>query len=195
MAKARRAAGKTLSTSAVARHMGATAASVASWIDRGLLKAGKTPGGHRRVEVGDFLEFLRRQKLTIPPELARPHRRILVVDDEPAVRTWIVQELLERHPPVELMEAGDGFAAGELVSSWMPDVVLLDLRMEGLDGRQVCRRIKARSATRHIEVIAMTGRSSPDSRSQILQAGARACLIKPLDRDALHRELDAALGM
>jgi CheY-like chemotaxis protein len=175
--------------------MGATAASVASWIDRGLLKAGKTPGGHRRVEVGDFLEFLRRQKLTIPPELQRGSQRILVVDDEQAVRTWIVQELQERRPPVELREAGDGFAAGELVSSWMPDVVLLDLRMKGLDGRQVCRRIKARSATRHIEVIAMTGQASPACRSQILQAGARACLIKPLDRDALRRELDAALGM
>jgi CheY-like chemotaxis protein len=185
---------KALSTSAVARHMGVTGASVANWIDQGLLKAGRTPGGHRRVEVRDLREFLTRQKLAIPPELDGRASRILVVDDEPAVRKWIVQELRERRPDVELLEAGDGFSAGELVATWKPDVVLLDLRMAGLDGHQVCRRIKANQATRHIEVIAVTALGTPGDRKRILAAGARACLGKPLDMEALLRELDAVLG-
>ena len=94
----------------------------------------------------------------------------------------------------EVFQAHDGFAAGEIVGSRRPAVVLLDLRMPGLDGFEVCRRIKANPATRDTVVIAMTGNHSPNAQKRILQCGAKVCLHKPIDLPTLLKELSSALG-
>ena len=69
--------------------------------------------------------------------------RVLVVDDEPAIRDLLSEHFTTRTPSYEVMTAADGFEAGRLVATFRPDVVLLDLRMPGMDGFQVCRTIKA----------------------------------------------------
>lgn len=184
---------QTLSTSAVARLLGVAVRSVANWIDQGRLKAGRTPGGHRRVEAADLLDFLRRQKLPVPPGLGPSHPKVLVVDDDKAVARWISREIQSGHPDYEVRQAHDGFTAGEIVVSWRPDVVVLDLRMQGMDGYEVCRRIKGREDTRHAAVIAITAYYSAQSRKRILECGARVCLAKPLDAEALLREVETAL--
>jgi len=66
-----------------------------------------------------------------------------------------------------------------------PDVVLLDLMMPGMDGFQVCERLKKDSATKNIRVIAMTGYPSAMNTEKILAAGAEICLPKPVDRAQL----------
>ena len=181
-----------LTTSAVARLLGVAVGSVSNWIDQGKLKAGKTPGGHRRVATADLVEFLRRQKLPVPAELVSPPR-ILVVDDEPSVTQWLAETIRSRHPDYEVVEAHDGFAAGELVGSLRPDVVILDLRMPGLDGFEVCRRIKANEATSGMAVIAITAYPSPEAERRALECGASAYLTKPLDVPVLLKKLAAAL--
>ncbi len=185
---------KTLSTSQVARLLGVAVGSVANWIDQDQLKAGKTPGGHRRVRVEDLLEFLRQQNLPIPAELLPKQPRVLIVDDEAAVTRWIMTELRAERPDWDVLEAHDGFAAGQIVAASPPDVVVLDLRMPGLDGFEVCRRIRSQAKTRHIGVIAMTAYHSPEAEQKILQCGARACLAKPLDAAALLGQIQAAMG-
>ena len=150
-----------LSTTTVARLLGVAVASVANWIDHDQLKAGRTPGGHRKVTVEDLVEFLQRQKLPIPPELLQRKPRILLVDDEPAVTQWLATELRVAHPEYEVHEAHDGYVAGELVGAWKPDVVILDLRMPGMDGFEVCRRISSKPENKGTTIIAMTGRPSP----------------------------------
>lgn len=193
MGKPKGRTGKALSTSAAARHTGVSRASVANWIDRGLLKAGRTPGGHRRIEVRDLLEFLQKQGLLIPPELERPVPRIMVVIRQPHIRNWITKKLRERRPSCEFKIARDGFEAGQLMGSWRPDVVLLDLLMDGASGLEICRRIKAKAETSNIEVIALSPDTSPDVRGRARQCGARACLRNPPELESLLRELDAAL--
>lgn len=184
---------KTLSTSQVARLIGAGVASVVNWVNQGQIKAGRTPGGHRRVAVEDLIEFLRGHNLPIPPELLPSAPKVLIVDDEPSVRKWIRDEIQEKHPDYEVQEAKDGFSAGELVGAWKPDVVILDLRMPGMDGFEVCSRIKAREDTRGAAVIAITAYHSPKAERQILECGARVCLEKPLQSEVLLEELEAAL--
>ena len=184
---------KTLSTSKVARLIGVGVVSVVNWIKQGVLKAGHTPGGHRRVTVEDLIEFLRRHNLPIPPELVPSAPRVLVVDDEPSVRKWICDEIQEKHPEYEVKGAKDGFSAGELVGVWKPDVVILDLRMPGMDGLEVCSQIKVREGTRNTAVIAVTAYHSPKVQKQILECGARVCLEKPLKSEVLLGEIEAAL--
>jgi len=172
--------------------LGVAAGSVANWIDQGQLKAGKTPGGHRRVKREDLIEFFRRQNLPVPEELLRPCR-VLVVDDDEAVAIWIASEIKAERPDCEVLTAMDGFSAGEIVGSLKPDVVILDLKMPRMDGYEVCRRIKSKHDTRHIAVIAITAEPSEEAERKIRQCGARNLLAKPLDRETLLAELAAAL--
>ncbi|MDP6633265.1 MAG: response regulator [Phycisphaerae bacterium] len=185
---------KRLSTTEVARLLHASVASVASWIDQGRLVGGKTPGGHRRIEADDLVRFMRRQNLRIPPELIDGGGAVLVVDDERAIAAWLVEEIKTRHPDWKVFQAHDGFTAGDIVGASRPDVIILDIRMPGIDGLEVCRRIKSREDTRNIAVIAMTAHASQDMTEQILGAGARACFIKPLDITVVMREVESAMS-
>ena len=72
-------------------------------------------------------------------------------------------------------------------------MVVLDLRMPGVDGYEVCRRIKSKPETAHIAVIAMTAIHSPEAVARIIECGARMCLPKPLDIPALLEEVDSAV--
>ena len=80
---------KNLSTFAIAGLLNVDAGSVANWIDKDLLKAHRTPGGHRRVELEDLLQFLREHNMPIPPDLETKPICILVVDDEESVAKLI----------------------------------------------------------------------------------------------------------
>jgi len=175
--------------------MGVAVGSVANWIDQHELRAGRTPGGHRRIQAKDLLEFLRARNLPVPPELNPPPPRALVVDDEKGVTTLLSAAIRQEFPEYEVIEAHDGFAAGEWVASTRPRVVILDLRMPGMDGFEVCRRIKSREDGEAIAVIAVTAHPSPEVEQKILQCGASALLTKPVDLEALMREFKAAAGI
>jgi DNA-binding response OmpR family regulator len=87
--------------------------------------------------------------------------------------------------------ASDGFEAGRLVATFRPDIVLLDLKMPGLDGFQICRTIKADPDTSRTVVIAMTGYFSPETETRILECGAVRCFAKPFEPTALSTYIDA----
>lgn len=184
---------KNLSTFAIAQMLQVDPGSVANWIDQDMLKAHRTPGGHRRVAAEDLMAFLRKHKMPIPSALGAIRTRVLVVDDEPGITQMIARALRTKLPDCEVAEAHDGFSAGTLVATLRPDVVILDLRMPGMDGYEVCSLIKSRETTRHAEVLAMTAYPSPDSEKTILERGARVCLTKPLDMELLLREVKASL--
>lgn len=184
---------KHLTTFAVAEILHVDPGSVANWIDQGLLRAHRTPGGHRRVESEDLVSFLRKHKMPIPGQLDPSPVRILIVDDNPATARSISEAIQEEHPDYEVLEAHDGFTAGTILGTLRPHVVILDLQMPGMDGFEVCRIIKSQSATRHAEVVAMTGCPLEDAEESILEMGARICLSKPLDMELLLKEVDASL--
>ena len=184
---------KHLSTFAIAQMLHVDPGSVANWIDQDLLRAHRTPGGHRRVAVEDLLLFLRDHRMPIPPELATTPVRVLVVDDDAAITQLISRALRAAHADWEIIEAQDGFRAGTIMATIRPDVVLLDLRMPGIDGYEVCRLIKSQESTKHVEVLAMTAYPSAEGERRILECGARVCLSKPLDIDLLLQEVEKSL--
>lgn len=184
-----------LSTFAIAKMLHVDPGSVANWIDQDMLKAHRTPGGHRRVRAEDLVEFLREHKMAIPEELDVCPPRVLVVDDQPAITRLIRRAIESAHPEYEVCEAHDGFRAGTVVASLKPDVVILDLRMPGMDGFEVCRTIRQQSnGNRKPEILAVTAYPSPENEEKIRRCGARVCLSKPLDMDTLLAEVDATLS-
>ncbi|HXV76521.1 MAG TPA: response regulator [Candidatus Polarisedimenticolaceae bacterium] len=167
--------------------------SIINWVNAGKLPAFRTPGGHRRIRREDLVRFMRENGIPIPDDLREGSGRfkVLVVDDEAGIRDVIAEHLTGRAKAYEVMTAADGFEAGRLMASFRPDVVLLDLRMPGLDGFQVCRTIKADPETAGTIVIAMTGYYSPDTESRISECGAVRCFAKPIDPATLSAYIDS----
>ena len=105
--------------------------------------------------------------------------RILLVDDEAAPRAGL--EILLRREGYEVLAAADGASVLEHCVEFRPDLVLLDIVMPGLDGFEVCRRIKAAPETRLTPVVLITGLSAVSDRIQGINAGADDFLSKPID--------------
>jgi len=185
--------GRSLSTFKIAELLDVNPSSVANWVDQNLLEAHRTPGGHRRVSVEDLVRFLRDHKIPVPDELEAPPARILVVDDEPALCQMIARSLRLANPVYEVIEALDGFRAGQIVATLKPDVVILDLRMPGMDGFEVCRTIKSQEESRHCVVLAMTAFPSQESKDRIRECGADAYFAKPLEMDELLAAVQSAV--
>jgi two-component system cell cycle response regulator len=109
--------------------------------------------------------------------------RVLVVDDILANVRLLEAKLAAEY--FDVVTAMNGVDALEAVSRAKPDIVLLDVMMPGLDGIEVCRRIKSNPATQHIPVIMVTALDQPEDRVRGLEAGADDFLTKPVNDVAL----------
>jgi DNA-binding NarL/FixJ family response regulator len=114
---------------------------------------------------------------------------VLIVDDHPVVRRGL-RVLLEVQDGVEVVgEAGDGDTALALAAEHAPDVILLDLKLPGLDGIAVLGELKARGDD--ARVLVLTSATEPASASLAVRSGAAGVLYKDVDPDALVRAIRA----
>jgi len=124
------------------------------------------------------------------PSLQR--QRILIVDDQELNRE-VLSILLEDDYAVSA--SGDGVGAVAWASEHLPDLILLDVLMEGVDGHEVLRRLKRDAATAHIPVIFITGLGTTEDEAHGLELGASDYISKPFSpavvraRVALHLQL------
>jgi signal transduction histidine kinase len=119
--------------------------------------------------------------------------RVLIVDDQEANRL-LLRDLLESQGH-EVAEAVDGVEALRRVADAAPDVVLLDVGMPGIDGFEVCRRLKADPATATIPVLLVTALSQRDQRLLGIGAGANDYITKPIDKSDLSLRVRNAIRM
>ncbi len=178
-----------LTSHAVADLIGVSPSTVLSWIDKGLLPAFRTPGGHRRVEPMVLVEFLRNHQMPVPRTLLPQAKRMLLIDDDATFLRSTKRQLKQNFPELDV-EMAEGPVEGLLrIGTDRPDAVLLDAMMPGMDGVEVCRQIRQNPATSEIAIIALTGRLDDMLEVAFKKAGATACLRKPLDINQLTQLL------
>ena len=109
--------------------------------------------------------------------------RVLVVDDLLPNLKLLEARLSAEY--FEVLTATNGLDALTICASGECDIVLLDVMMPGMDGLEVCRRLKANSSTSHIPVVLITALNQPSDRLHGLEAGADDFLSKPIDEIVL----------
>lgn len=106
--------------------------------------------------------------------------KIMVIDDDPAGQRLIKLMLsAEGH---EVTAASNGIQGLQTATEMVPDLIILDVMLPGLDGFEVCRRLRAGAKTARIPVIMLSGKTQASDRETGLKMGADAYLIKPVDR-------------
>jgi putative two-component system response regulator len=123
--------------------------------------------------------------------IAEPPSRVLVVDDDPAIRA-VLANFLNAHG-VDCVTADDGHRAMELFAQHRPRLVISDWEMPGVDGLELCRRVRAHTDGNHVHFIMLTMHAEEADLSRAFDAGVDDFLAKPFNSAAMMARLRAGL--
>ncbi|MFN0062307.1 MAG: response regulator [Myxococcaceae bacterium] len=158
---------------------------VAKWVDRGLLTAFRTPGGHRRVRSGDLRAFLVAHEMPIPGALGSTLLSLVVVESDKQALETLRRALRPYAAQVAVHATTSGVEGLLLTAETQPHGLLLDLDMPSFDALEACRRVRSRKNLEGVRVVTLTTRPSPGLTEQSERAGALACLTKPVETEPL----------
>jgi len=175
-----------LTTKDVATYLMVSVAAVRRWAASGDLKAQTTPGGHRRFLSIDVIAFAQQKGINPSEDVVHTNKlKVLIVDDDELFAEYISELLTENSESIEICLASTGFEAGSKIHEFKPNIILLDLKLPGLDGFQVCADLKSRPENDDLRIISMSGYATESNVKKIMQAGAEACLAKPINPEVL----------
>jgi len=117
---------------------------------------------------------------------------LLYVEDNPA-NLKLVQEIVKLHLDIELLSATDGNTGVQMAREHRPDVILMDMNLPGISGREAQRRLRQDPATRETPIIALSANAMPLDVQAALEAGFFRYLTKPLDIDDFLEVVGEAL--
>jgi len=117
---------------------------------------------------------------------------ILLIEDDPTDLKLLSAVL--RTSGHRVLERASAETAVEEIKARQPEVILLDLKLPGMDGLTLARLLKADAGTQHIPIVAMTAATEVFSREEALAAGCDAYIVKPIDTRGLPQQLSALAG-
>lgn len=112
---------------------------------------------------------------------------VLVVDDEPMARTLL--RLMLVRAGFDVVEAEDGFDALDKLKDGLPDVMILDVMMPGIDGFVVCETVRSTPNTSDLPIIMLSAKTDLESVNKGLELGADKYLTKPISPEELTRQV------
>ncbi|MFV8325289.1 two-component regulator propeller domain-containing protein [Flavobacterium sp. ZS1P14] len=117
-------------------------------------------------------------------------RTLLIIDDNTDIRNYLIKLFSGTYI---IYSADNGEEGLKLTKKCMPDLVLSDITMEGMDGLELCRKIKENSSLSHIPVILLTASKNPETHLQGISDGADDYITKPFDDDILVARVESLL--
>lgn len=152
--------------------------------DNGTLKGFRVPGSRfRRIPRDQLFAFMKDNG--IPTDaLESGKRKVLIVDDDVELVELMV-DVFERDGRFDVRSANNGFDAGMLVKEFRPDLVVLDVMLPDINGKEVCHRVRSDSNLEAVKIICISGMVEQDKIAELRVAGADDFLNKPFPIEKL----------
>lgn len=152
--------------------------------DNGSLKGFRVPGSKfRRIPRDQLFAFMRDNG--IPTDaLESGKRKVLIVDDDEEL-VELLSDVFEKDARFDIRTANNGFDAGMLVREFRPDLVVLDVMLPDINGKEVCQRIRSDDTLEAVKIICISGMVEQDKVAELRLAGANDFMHKPFNVDRL----------
>jgi excisionase family DNA binding protein len=166
--------------------------------DSGQLKGFRVPGSRfRRIPRNELYQFMKDNG--IPTDaLESGKRKILVVDDD-AELVELIGDVLEKDGRFEVRTVNNGFDAGMMVKEYHPDLIVLDIMLPDINGKEVCQRVRSDPSMDDVKIICISGMVEQDKIDDLKAAGANDFMQKPFEVDQLvdricqHLEVESSM--
>ena len=162
--------------------------------DSGQLKGFRVPGSRfRRIPREQLYSFMRDNG--IPTDaLESGKRKVLIVDDDLELVELIV-DVLEKDGRFEVRTVNNGFDAGMMVKEYHPDLIVLDVMLPDINGREVCQRVRTDKSMDDVRIICISGMVEEDKIEDLKNAGANDFLHKPFEVETLIERMCGLLDI
>ncbi len=152
--------------------------------DNGQLKGFRVPGSRfRRIPREALYKFMKDNG--IPTDaLESGKRKVLLVDDDTDL-VDLMTKVLEEDGRFEVRVAGNGFDAGMMVKEYRPDIIILDVMLPDINGKEVCHRVRADASLEDVRILCISGMIEEDKVHELRLSGADDFMPKPFELDAL----------
>jgi two-component system, OmpR family, response regulator RpaA len=152
--------------------------------DSGQLKGFRVPGSRfRRIPREALYRFMKEN--SIPTDaLESGRRRVLIVDDDQAV-VDLISDVLANDARFETRVVNNGFGAGMMAKEYHPDLIILDVMLPDINGREVCHRVRADPSLEDVRILCISGMIEEDKIQELRLSGADDFMHKPFEIEYL----------
>jgi excisionase family DNA binding protein len=159
-----------LTTGEVAKICNVAPRTVSKWFDSGALTGYRIPGSKdRRIPLAQLIKFMKHHGMPLNG-LMTGATRVMIVDDEQDI-VEVLEKILEDEAKYEVEVAKSGFMAGIAAEKIRPHVILLDMHLKDIDGREVAKVVKSNPDLQLTKVIAMSGKMTEDELKALQSTG------------------------
>ena len=152
--------------------------------DSGQLKGFRVPGSRfRRIPRNDLFSFMKVNGIPIDA-LGGGKRKLLIVDDDEEL-VELITDVFVRDGRFEIRTANNGFDAGMAVKEYHPDLIVLDVMLPDINGKEVCQRVRGDSTMDDVRIICISDMVEDDKVKDLMAVGADDFMRKPFEIEYL----------
>jgi excisionase family DNA binding protein len=182
-----------VSSAQAAKMLNVSLRTIQLWVEKGVLTAWKTPGGHRRIAVSSVEKL--QQEQAIQAGVASDKLKIVVVEDEPGLRKLYRRYFDMWDLPVELHLAEDGFRGLIRIGEVHPDLLLTDLMMPGMDGFQMIKAIHTTEELNGLDIVVITGMDEESIKAKGMPDRGVRIVYKPVAFEEIKTIVEEKLSL
>ncbi|OMH38318.1 response regulator [Motiliproteus sp. MSK22-1] len=184
---------KVLSSAETAKMLNVSLRTVQLWVEKGVLAAWKTPGGHRRISLESIQKLKHQQDVQVG--FVKPSVKLLIVEDQAHQRKFYRKCFERWNLPVEVYMAKDGYHGLIKLGEMKPDLLITDLMMPSMDGSEMIKAIRSKGDLDENRIIVVTAMDSDSAEVKRLRDSNITVLQKPVSFDDLKQLLENRVSM
>lgn len=183
-----------LTTGEVAKICSVAPRTVSKWFDTGALTGYRIPGSKdRRIPLNQLIRFMKHHGMPLNGLMSGVTRVLLVDGDQDIVE--VLEKILKDDAKYEVETAKSGFSAGVIAERFRPHVILLDMHLIDIDGREVAKQVKGNPDLQLTKVIAVSGKISDEEAKGLAASGFDGFLRKPFNVGQVIEAVEDAMAV